>query len=136
MKALRVLAVLICPVLLLCAGCASIMTGTTQKVPINSNPSEAKVISDRGHKDITPCFMEFDKNKSYVLTFSKKGYQDLIYKVSKNFNFATVGNIVVGGVIGLGVDCVTGAIQNFEDSVNVNLQPEVIQPEMPQEEKQ
>jgi hypothetical protein len=49
---------------------------------------------------------------------------------------ATAGNVILGGVIGLGVDAATGAgFEHVPNPVNVVLQPEPPSPPPPQEHR-
>src|SRR5262249_2625873 len=65
---------------------------------------------------ITPCSAQVARSEDLVVTFSKPGYQpqtvELKREISGGGAVATAGNIIAGGVIGVGVDAVTGAAMN------------------------
>jgi len=108
MKMFKLIAVLLCPILLV--GCASITTGTHQKVPINSNPTGAVVTTNTGYKAETPCVAELRRNTDHTVTIAKEGYDTAIVVLRKGMCGSTAGNLILGGFIGLGVDAVTGAM--------------------------
>ena len=67
MTKFKLLVLLICPVLLLTQGCATIVTGTSQKVPVNSTPDRANVRTNTGYSGMTPCVLDLERKKSHVL---------------------------------------------------------------------
>jgi hypothetical protein len=54
---------------------------------------------------------------------SKAGYADASATVSSGFEAWTLGNIIFGGLIGVGIDWGTGAIQKYPESVSVPMTP-------------
>ena len=120
MKYLKWLAVALCP-LLLCS-CATITTGTTQKIPINSNPAGATVNVNTGFTGITPCTAELKRNQDHTVTITKAGYDAFVMVLRKSMCGSTAGNLVLGGIIGLGVDACSGAMFKLEPlEINANL---------------
>lgn len=120
MKTLKVIAVLLCPLVLV--GCATITTGTNQKIPINSNPAGANVSISSGYQGITPCIADLRRNQDHTITLTKAGYDSAVIVLRKGMCGSTAGNLVIGGVIGLGVDAISGAMFKLEPGeVNVNL---------------
>ena len=117
---IKLFLLLICPILLV--GCASITTGPTQKVPINSNPAFADVAISSGFRGVTPCVADLKRNQDHTVTISKDGFDDAIIVLRKALCGSTAGNLVLGGVIGLGVDYATGSMFKLEpQEINVNL---------------
>jgi hypothetical protein len=53
----------------------------------------------------------------------KDGYEDTAQVVAPDFQFMTLGNIIIGGLVGLVVDMSTGAINKYPGEVMVPLQP-------------
>jgi hypothetical protein len=51
--------------------------------------------------------------------------------VAPHFNGATVGNVIAGGIIGIGIDAATGANFNYPTEVNVAMDPENAAPVTP-----
>lgn len=60
-------------VLSLTTGCATIMTGTTESVSINSDPLGARVELSNGMTCVTPCTVEVAKKDSLQVTLRKDG---------------------------------------------------------------
>ena len=102
------------------SGCASIISGRTATVQFNSNPSDAQVvIHDKHGKQViatrTPASVELRRKDKfiwparYTATIEKPGYKTATVPIDSKINPWIVGNVVVGGVIGLAVDNATGA---------------------------
>jgi hypothetical protein len=118
----------------LCAalgGCASITRGTTENLSISSTPSGAQADItglDVPTACVTPCAVLVKRNADITITVNKEGYEPQIVPLTKEIpgtgaaGFA--GNILAGGLIGMGVDAATGAAQDHKPNpVIVTLQP-------------
>ena len=95
-------------------GCATVTRGTTSQVTITSEPAGAEARSSLGHAcTATPCTWEVSRKSEFVVNFSKEGYADLQVPVSTRIAGAGAagfaGNVIVGGLIGMGVDAATGS---------------------------
>jgi hypothetical protein len=113
----------------MCGGCATVVRGTTDQVGFNSTPSGAEVHTSNGLGCITPCTLTVKKNEEFIATFEKPGYQPQQVPVTRQVVGAgvasTAGNVIVGGVIGIGVDAITGAgYDHVPNPVNVVLEPD------------
>ncbi|MFT7637545.1 MAG: hypothetical protein ACI9Y8_001322 [Candidatus Omnitrophota bacterium] len=93
----------------LTSGCATIVNSPNQDVPISSYPRGARVIVDGGESYITPTILKLKRKQDHSLLFKKSGYDDLVFKITRSLSGAVAGNILVGGLIGLGVDAISGA---------------------------
>jgi hypothetical protein len=62
---------------------------------------------------------------------TKPGWQDASGLIPSNFQGLTVGNIIFGGVIGLGVDAATGAINEYPNAFQVPMTPLAATPAPP-----
>ena len=105
-------------------GCAAIIHGTKQKIPVNSSPSGAKVIVMGAHKASTPAVIELSRSESnIVLRFEKDGYEPVEVAITRTVDGWIVGNIIFGGLIGLVIDFASGAAYKLTPAeVTVNLQ--------------
>ena len=64
------------------------------------------------------------KSKEDVtIACTKEGFQDAIASIPSGFEGWTIGNIVIGGVIGLGIDASTGAINDYPNAFQVPMLP-------------
>jgi len=107
----------------LLGGCATLTNGTTQSIPVSSSPSGASVFADGQHVGTTPCTVELSRSASHVITLERDGYEGTAVHLTREISAMTAGNLIFGGLIGLGVDAVSGA--NFRlvpEQVNVSLQ--------------
>ena len=96
------------------AGCATVTRGTTNSVTINSEPAGANAMTSTGlHCPSTPCTFDISRKTEFIVTFSKSGYKTVEVPVKTQLagtgaaGFA--GNVLVGGLIGMGVDAATGS---------------------------
>ncbi len=114
-----------------CVGCASVTRGTTENISISTTPSGAT--ADITGLDIptaclTPCVVQAKRNADIIVTINKEGYEPQTIPLTKDIpgtgaaGFA--GNLLLGGVVGMGVDAVTGAaLDHKPNPVIVTLQP-------------
>lgn len=112
-------------------GCASVTRGTTENISIASTPSGAQ--ADVAGLDIptvcvTPCVVQAKRSADIVVTVSKEGYEPQIVPLSKDVSGSGgagfAGNLLLGGLVGMGVDAATGAAMDHKPNpVIVTLQP-------------
>lgn len=110
-------------------GCATVTRGTTGKVTFESEPAGAEVTTTVGKGcPETPCIVEVSRKSSFVATFYKNGYQEQSIPVNTRIagegaaGFA--GNILIGGVIGMGVDAASGStLEHYPNPVKAELVP-------------
>ena len=66
----------------------------------------------------TPCTLELSRKWSYRVLFEKEGYEVLETFISPQLSGAgatgLAGNILIGGLIGVGVDASTGAMNDLK----------------------
>jgi len=94
--------------------CASILTGTKDKITFNSTPEGAKVFHKGIEKCTTPCTAEIPRSLSkQMVTFEKEGFNTKEVKLTKTFNPVTLVNILLGGAIGVGIDAATGSLTKY-----------------------
>ncbi len=108
-------------------GCATVTRGTTEQITISSEPAGAEAKSSSGHAcTATPCTWEVSRKSEFVVSFSKSGYDDMQIPVSTRIAGAGVagfaGNVIIGGVVGMGVDAVTGStLEHYPNPVLANM---------------
>jgi hypothetical protein len=111
-------------------GCATIVSGKTQDVIIRSNPPGATVKIDEMVSGTTPMVANLVRKKRHAISISKSGFQEVTQATTRGFNGWYLGNILLGGIIGLITDPITGAMYDVEPSeINVNL-PEQAAPQI------
>lgn len=122
MRVLRVVGVFL--LWMLGSGCATIIHGTTQEIPVTSEPPGATVATTGDVKTTTPGKLELKRKTGHVLTFTKEGYKPETTKLESVLSGAVAGNIIAGGLIGWGVDAATGGDSRLvPESVHVILKP-------------
>lgn len=101
---------------LLSAGCASIIHGTMQSVPFNSNPvgAQVTVIDDEGFKianGTSPCVLTLKRGNEYKVTIEKEGYAPFSIVLKRRIDGWYWGNIALipFGMIGVVIDIANGA---------------------------
>jgi hypothetical protein len=109
-------------------GCATITRGTTSKVSFASTPEGAEVRTSMGQTCITPCTMTFSRKDEFQAIFSKAGFETQTVQVRSQFAgegaAGLAGNVVFGGIIGVGVDAASGAtLEHVPNPVMVTLSP-------------
>ena len=114
-----------------CLGCASATRGTTESISIASTPPGATAdVSglDNPTACVTPCVVQVKRNADITITIAKEGYEPQVIPLTKEIpgsgaaGFA--GNILAGGLVGMGVDAATGAaLDHKPNPVIVTLQP-------------
>lgn len=96
------------------AGCATIVSGKTQDVMIKSDPPGATIRIDEIVSGTTPMMANLVRKKRHNITVTKEGYQEVSRATTRGFNGWYIGNIIFGGIIGLIVDPITGAMYDVE----------------------
>lgn len=110
------------------SGCASIVRGTTQTIAIATPPTSGAVCvlsSGQGNWSVmSPGAVSVEKSKEDIqVRCTKMGFQDGVGIIPSNFEGWTAGNLVFGGLIGVGVDAATGAINEYPHSFQVPMTP-------------
>lgn len=106
--------VLLLGIALSTTSCATIFTGTKDKISFNSTPEGAKVFHKGIEKCTTPCTAEIHRSLAkQTVTFEKEGFVNKEVKLTKTFNPVTLINIILGGAIGVGVDAATGSLTKY-----------------------
>lgn len=108
----------------LSSGCATIVKGTTQTIPIASEPSGARVSVDGAPAGTTPTKVTLDRKRSHMVTLELEDHETENIPVTNSIGGAVAGNIIAGGLIGWGVDAATGAQYNLHpETINARLRP-------------
>ena len=96
--------------LLTLTSCATIISGSKQKVSFTSTPAEASVFINEEEIGKTPIETKLARKKEYDVKIVLEGYKPFETKITKKFNAWYLGNILFGGIIGFIVDPSTGAM--------------------------
>ncbi len=124
---LRYLVILACATPLV--ACATITKGTTQLVAIDT-PGVAGATCTVQTKDgpqvlTTPGTLTLRKgSEALPISCTKECYLPGSGIIPSNTEAMAAGNVVFGGVIGLGVDAATGAMNKYDDQITVAMVPD------------
>ncbi len=115
--------------LFILASCATVTRGVHEKVTVRSEPTSAYAELSSGERGLTPVTFVKSRKENFDVTVSKPGYITQTVKVRSNFSptggGAMAGNLIAGGVVGVGVDALSGAsLSLYPNPVVVHLQPQ------------
>lgn len=130
----------------LCAvlgGCASVSRGTSETISVATTPSgaEATVTGlDQPFVCTTPCAFTTARSADLTVALTKQGYEPQVIPLTKEITTTGgagfAGNLLLGGVIGMGVDAATGAAMDHKPNpVIVTLTPVAPPPAPPRVQK-
>jgi ABC-type proline/glycine betaine transport system substrate-binding protein len=118
-----------CVALLAPAACASIGSGTTQTIAVNTNPPGAQCgLFREGFRiatvQTTPGTATVDKTKHDIAIICVlAGHDQAQYYNRSQAEAMTFGNLIIGGGIGWAIDSASGADNKYDSPVNINLVP-------------
>ena len=123
-----------CALLALCLplclpSCATIVKGTTQTIAINTpGVAGARCLLRSGAigsmEVVTPATVTVEKSQeSITVHCTKQCFQDGAGVVTSFTEGMAAGNIIAGGVIGLGVDAATGAMNKYAPETIIVMTP-------------
>lgn len=111
--------------LLVFSGCATIMAGGPDRIPVSTNPPGATVFVDNIPVGQTPVMVTLDRqHSSGVIRIELPGFAPVAIVRTTSINGWFWANLCFGGLIGIVVDLVTGDIKAFDDSpIAIGLTP-------------
>ncbi len=131
--------VVILSVSIMASGCATVVRGTTDQVKVQTVPEGAAIRTSNGLScPSSPCEFKVKRKEEFTIFAEKEGYKpsslDIVSRVSGKGMAGTMGNVLVGGVIGIGVDAYSGAtLSHSPNPAILTLEPLV--PEKPLQKK-
>ena len=113
--------------LMLCGGaavalslsaCATVTRGTKQAFVVESDPAGADVTMSNGMTCKTPCSVKIKRKDAFVVKINKEGYEPVEANIQSQMSgaggAALAGNLILGGLIGAGVDAASGATKELK----------------------
>ena len=100
---IKVLALLVLCVFLF-QYCATIIRGTSQEIPVTSNPSGAKIVVDGEEKGYAPVIVKLKKKKSHIIQIKKEGYNTVEILTTRKTPIGVyfLGNLLLGASMAFG----------------------------------
>ena len=120
------------------SSCATVVSGDSKNIIVNTDPSGAIITVMRPSYDVvdsvlssnlTPTVITLKRGNGpfkpaqYLLMFEKDGYMTDTIELNAGFNGIYLGNLIIGGPIGLLIDPITGAAWNLPDRIDYTLRP-------------
>jgi hypothetical protein len=121
--------------LLLPAACASVSSGISQDIDVATDPPGATCTLSRNGEEIarvapTPGRANVSKSgRAIEMSCSRAGHQPASRTVDSSFQAMTLGNVLIGGVIGVAIDAGTGAMHYYPANVSLTLPPDGAAPQ-------
>lgn len=129
------------------SACASIVKGSSASVAVSTPPVSGATCTlssaEGSWQIVSPSSVTIPRSKNDVqVRCTKDGYQDAAAVIPSTFEGWTVGNLIFGGIIGVGVDAATGAMNDYPNAFQVPMTkldapaaaPPVMAPPPPAEE--
>jgi hypothetical protein len=86
--------------------CATIMRGTSQKIPVTSSPQGAKITVDGKEAGYTPLTLELKRReKTHIIVIEKEGYNPFEIRITRESSpwGSIVGNYIVSFILSVAV---------------------------------
>lgn len=110
------------------SACATIMNGTKQSVGISSVPSGARVTIDGTAMGTAPVMAQLSRKKLHLIKIELDGYAPFELYTKRKYSGWLWGNVLLGGLIGLGIDVGTGGLYKIAPGrVSANLIQRTVQ---------
>jgi hypothetical protein len=110
-------------------GCATLTTGSSQTLTIVTEPAGAACLLRRGGEVIgavnpTPGSIAVVKSHGAIsVRCTRDGFREAEQGLTASFQAATLGNVLLGGLIGVVVDAASGATATYEPQLLVLMVP-------------
>jgi hypothetical protein len=108
-------------ILLSLTSCATIISGTQEDVMFNSEPQGAMLDLNGAALGTTPCTIKLKRNQSHLVYLRKEGYHPYCFQIQKEFNPIFLGNIILGGPVGMLVDVCSGGVYKLSPTSNFHI---------------
>ena len=94
---------------ILSGGCATIFNKSDQDIAFSSNPPGATVRVNGIAKGKTPVTIPIPRSTSKpTILFELAGYEPAEVTLARTMSGTTAGNLILGGIIGVAFDAMTG----------------------------
>jgi len=98
---------------ILMTSCATVFTGTKDRITFNSTPSGATIYKDGVEQCKTPCTINVKRSLGDTeIEYKLDGYETRLITLDKEFNIISVINL--GNLLGWGVDALSGAVMKYD----------------------
>ena len=106
------------------SSCATIVNGSSQSVGFRSEPPGARVYVDGVARGQTPAEVDVKRKDRHEVRLELEGHETYAVRLNRSVSPWLAGNLLIGGLIGLGVDAISGGMYKVSPStVDVILEP-------------
>ena len=111
------------------AGCASVVSGTSQTLTLDTVPTGADCSLTRkglviGRVNPTPGAVLVQRTRDDItVSCRREGYQTAVFVNKSGLEAATLGNIILGGLVGVAIDAASGANNKYDATMRITLVP-------------
>ena len=111
------------------SACATLTRGTTQQFVIETTPPGAAIKTSHGFTcPATPCTFSLPRKEGFTVVVTMEGYEmasaEVTTGMAGNGAAGMAGNILLGGLIGMGVDATSGAMNDLSPNpLQITLKP-------------
>ena len=99
--------------LFLMTGCATLFTGTKDRIAFASTPSGATIYKDGVEICTTPCNYKVKRSLNDTeVEFKLDGYETRLITLDKEFNLVSIINF--GNLFGSGIDALSGSFMKYD----------------------
>ncbi len=107
---------------LISTGCCTIVSGRDQNVRITSEPAGATILVDGKPCGVTPAKFKLLRKEKHDVQVVMAGFEPAQATLKPGINPWLFGNVLIGGLIGIGIDAVTGSWETlYPGEVNVKM---------------
>ena len=93
--------------------CATLFTGTEDRITFNSTPSGATIYIDGVEQCKTPCSIKVNRSINDTdVEFKLDGYETRLITLSKELNVVSIINL--GNLFGWAIDALSGALMKYD----------------------
>jgi uncharacterized protein YceK len=101
---------------LLMTGCATIFTGTKDRITFNSTPAGATIYKDGVEQCKTPCTLKVKRSLNDTdIEYKLDGYETRLITLDKELNVVSIINL--GNLFGWCIDALSGAVMKYDKKV-------------------
>ena len=99
--------------LFLMTGCATLFTGTKDRIAFASTPSGATIYKDGVEICTTPCSYKVKRSLNDTeVEFKLDGFETRLITLDKEFNLVSIINF--GNLFGWGIDALSGSLMKYD----------------------
>lgn len=107
------LTIFLATTMLFMTSCATLFTGTKDRISFNTEPPGATIYIDGVEQCKTPCSLKVTRSINDTdVEFKLDGYETRLITLSKEFNVVSVLNL--GNLLGWGIDFLSGAVMKYD----------------------